>query len=96
MREGQLPPGFLAIDLAEALGLPLHEPSVTGAAVDYKSGKHPRRASAILGQDSAKPDVVVAVNGGNDLFPARKRQRACPEGCEGVAGAGLYLGRVRQ
>jgi arylsulfatase A-like enzyme len=66
--EGQLPPGFLAIDLAEALGLPLHEPFPKGPAVDYKSGKHPRRASAILGQDPAKPDVVVAVNGGNDLI----------------------------
>ena len=66
--EGQLPPGFLAIDLAEALGLPLHEPSFKGPAVDYKAGKHPRRASAILGKDPAKPDVVIGVNGGNDLI----------------------------
>ena len=58
MPEGHLPPGFLAIDLAEALGLPLHEPSPKGPAVDYKAGKHPRRASAILGKDPAKPDVV--------------------------------------
>ena len=36
--EGQLPPGFLAIDLADALGLPLHEPSAQGPGVDYKAG----------------------------------------------------------
>jgi hypothetical protein len=66
--EGQLPPGFLAIDLAEALGLPVHEPFLKSEPVDYKSGKHPRRASAILGNDPAKPDVVIGVNGGNDLI----------------------------
>lgn len=66
--EGQLPPGFLAIDLAHALGLPLHEPSVQGAGVDYKAGKHPRRGSASIGNDPAKPDVVVSANGGSDLI----------------------------
>lgn len=66
--EGQLPPGFLAIDLADALGLPVHEPFLKADPVDYKAGKHPRRASAILGNDPAKPDVVIGVNGGNDLI----------------------------
>ena len=66
--EGQLPPGFLAIDLAHALGLPLHEPTPQGPGVDYKAGKYPRRASASIGADPAKPDIVVAVNGGNDLI----------------------------
>ena len=66
--EGQLPPGFLAIDLAHALGLPLHEPAAEGPGVDYKAGKYPRRASASIGNDPAKPDVVVGVNGGNDLI----------------------------
>lgn len=66
--EGQLPPGFLAIDLAHALGLPLHEPSPKGPAIDYKAGKYPRRASASIGNDPAKPDVVVGANGGNDLI----------------------------
>ena len=79
--EGQLPPGFLAIDLAEALGLPLHEPSLTGPSVDYRTGKFPRRASAILGKDPAKPDVVVAVNGGNDLiyFPQANAKELAPK-----------------
>jgi arylsulfatase A-like enzyme len=29
--EGHIPPGFLAIDLAEALGLPVHEPAAKGS-----------------------------------------------------------------
>src|ERR1044072_709961 len=66
--KGQLPPGFLAIDLAHALGLPLHEPSPQGPGVDYRSGKYPRRARASLGADPAKPELVIAVNGGNDLI----------------------------
>ena len=66
--EGQLPPGFLAIDLAHALSLPLHEPSAQGPGVDYKAGKYPRRASASIGNDPAKPDIVVGANGGNDLI----------------------------
>ena len=66
--EGHLPPGFLAIDLAEALGLPVHEPFLKSDLVDYKGGKYPRRASAILGNDPTKPDVVIGVNGGNDLI----------------------------
>ncbi|MET3842455.1 alkaline phosphatase family protein [Bradyrhizobium sp. OAE829] len=66
--EGQLPPGFLAIDLAHAVGLPLHEPSAQGAGIDYRSGKYPRRASASIGNDPAKPDIVVGANGGNDLI----------------------------
>ena len=66
--EGQLPPGFLAIDLAHALGLPLHEPSAQGPGVDYRAGKYPRRASASIGNDPAKPDIVVGANGGNDLI----------------------------
>jgi hypothetical protein len=66
--EGQLPPGFLAIDLANALDLPLHEPLAEGPRVDYKAGQHPRRSNASIGNDPAKPDIVVATNGGNDLI----------------------------
>ncbi len=66
--EGQLPPGFLAIDLAQALNLPMHEPFFEGPGVDYKAGKHPRRSNASLGNDPAKPDIVIGTNGGNDLI----------------------------
>jgi arylsulfatase A-like enzyme len=65
---GQLPPGFVAIDLAIALGLPMHEPFAKGPAIDYKTGKFPRRANAILGHDPAKPDIAIAANGGADLI----------------------------
>jgi len=58
--EGQLPPGFLAVDPAQALDLPLHEPSAKGPGVDYKAAKYPHRASASIGKDPAEPDVVVA------------------------------------
>jgi hypothetical protein len=78
---GQIPPGFLAIDLGEALGLPVHEPTLKGPAVDYRTGKHPRRAHAILGHDPAKPDVVIGVNGGNDLiyFPQDNAKELAPK-----------------
>lgn len=65
---GQLPPGFVAIDLAEALDLPLFDPDAQNELVDYKAGKHPRRANGLLGQDPLVPDLVVAANGGSDLI----------------------------
>lgn len=79
--EGHLPPGFLAIDLGEALQLPVYEPFLAGDPIDYKNGKHPRRASAILGKDPAKPDVVIAANGGNDLiyFPQGNSKELAPK-----------------
>ncbi len=64
---GQLPPGFVAIDLANALDLSLFDPDAKNEPVDYKSGKHPKKANGLLGHDPAKPDLVVAANGGSDL-----------------------------
>ena len=60
-----LPPGFLAIDLAHALGLPLFDPDAKNAPV--AAGAFPSRANGLIGLDPAKPDVVVAANGGSDL-----------------------------
>jgi len=79
--EGQIPPGFLAIDLAEALKLPLHEPFLKAGPVDYRTGQHPRRAHAILGNDPVKPDVVIGANGGNDLiyFPQDNAKELAPK-----------------
>ncbi|RAK60421.1 alkaline phosphatase family protein [Phenylobacterium hankyongense] len=65
VKPGLMPPGFLAIDLAEALGLPLHD--AAGPAVDPRSGAYPKRGAA-LGRDAAHPDVLVAANGGSDLI----------------------------
>jgi hypothetical protein len=63
--KGFLPPGFVALDLAKALGLPLFDPDTKNAAVAENS--HSVRGDGLIGADPAKPDVVVAANGGSDL-----------------------------
>ena len=63
---GFLPPGFLAIDLAKALNLPLAD--ANGLPVALADGFHPKRSSAALGADPAHPEVVIASNGGSDLI----------------------------
>jgi Type I phosphodiesterase / nucleotide pyrophosphatase len=63
---GFLPMGFLAIDLAKALKLPLFDPNDKNAPV--ADNAHPKAGNGLLGQDPAKPDVVVATNGGSDLI----------------------------
>ena len=63
---GFLPMGFLAIDLAKALNLPLFDPNDKNAAV--ADNAHPKAGNGVLGQDPAKPDLVVATNGGSDLI----------------------------
>ncbi|MCJ2108467.1 alkaline phosphatase family protein [Methylobacterium sp. E-041] len=71
---GQLPPGFLALDLAAALDLPLHEPDASAAPV--LAGQRPKLGNALLGPDPKAPDLVVAVNGGSDLVYLPKGDRA--------------------
>jgi hypothetical protein len=61
-----LPMGFLAIDLAKALNLPLFDPNDNNARV--ADNAHPKAGNGVLGQDPAKPDLVVATNGGSDLL----------------------------
>jgi hypothetical protein len=61
-----LPMGFLALDLAKALDLPLFDPNDKNAAVG--EGKHPKAGNGVLGKDPAKPDIVIATNGGSDLI----------------------------
>jgi hypothetical protein len=63
---GFLPMGFVAIDLAKALKLPLFDPNDKNAAV--ADNAHPKAGNGLLGNDPAKPDVVVATNGGSDLI----------------------------
>jgi arylsulfatase A-like enzyme len=71
---GLLPPGFLALDLAGELGLPLYDPDAKNAQV--VPGSHPRRANGLIGGNPNEPDVVVAANGGSDLVYLPKRDRA--------------------
>jgi hypothetical protein len=61
-----LPMGFLAIDLAKALDLPLFDPNDKNARI--AANIHPKAGNGVLGQDPAKPDLVVATNGGSDLI----------------------------
>src|SRR3954467_453380 len=63
---GFLPMGFLAIDLGKALKLPLFDPNDKNAPVAENA--HPKAGNGLLGKDPAKPDVVVATNGGSDLI----------------------------
>jgi arylsulfatase A-like enzyme len=62
---GFLPAGFLAIDLALALKVPVWQSN--GLAVSLDDGFHPRNA-AMVGADPTHPDVVIATNGGADLL----------------------------
>ena len=64
---GLLPPGFVAIDIAKALGLPLFDPDAKVAPIDFSAGQHTSKANGLIGADPASPEVVVASNGGSDL-----------------------------
>ena len=63
--DGLLPPGFLAIDLAKSMALPLYDPDDKNAEV--AAGRFPKRGNGVIGANPEKPDVVVASNGGSDL-----------------------------
>jgi arylsulfatase A-like enzyme len=63
--ERDLPPGFLAIDLADALKLPLYDPN-TQLPVNFAAGEHPSYGNGYIGNDLSNPDVIVASNGGSD------------------------------
>jgi arylsulfatase A-like enzyme len=62
---GHLPLGFVALDLARALNLPLVDPDD-----GYKTiadGQHTKLGNGLIGGDRNKPKVVVAASGGSDL-----------------------------
>jgi len=77
---GWLPPGFLAIDLAHSLGLPLFDPDTSEVVdgqrhyvpVDPQAHQYPASGNAILGGAGALADpqarIVVAAGGGSDLI----------------------------
>jgi arylsulfatase A-like enzyme len=63
---GQLPPGFLAIDLSHTLGMNLYQ--ANGLEVALDQGVTPRYGAATLGPDYEHPHIIVAANGGTDLI----------------------------
>jgi type I phosphodiesterase/nucleotide pyrophosphatase len=70
---GFLPMGFLAIDLAKALDLPLFDPNDKNARV--ADNAYPKAGNGLLGKDPAKPDLVMATNGGSDLIYLPNRDK---------------------
>jgi hypothetical protein len=62
---GFLPPGFLAVDLAKSLHLPLFHPNTNNSPV--ADDAYPKSGNGVIGPDPAKPEIVVAANGGSDL-----------------------------
>ncbi len=74
--KGFLPSGFVAIDLAHALNMPLSDSY--GAPLDIKKHQHPGGA-ALVGADPAHPDVLVVSVGGSDILyldPAKAKTLA--------------------
>ena len=71
---GLLPPGFVAIDLAKALDLPLHDPDNKNGAV--AAGTYPKRGNGLIGPDPANPQLAIASNGGSDLVYIPGKDRA--------------------
>jgi hypothetical protein len=77
---GFLPPGFLAIDLAQSLSEPLYDPDSPVTDADGKpgyqrvlSGRHPLQGHGLIGGggralDHTDAQLVVAANGGSDLI----------------------------
>jgi hypothetical protein len=74
---GLLPPGFLALDLAAALKLPLFDPDSKNALV--ASNAHSKSGNGLIGADPSKPELVVAANGGSDLVYIPGKDRALAE-----------------
>jgi arylsulfatase A-like enzyme len=72
-----LPMGFLAIDLAKALDLPLFDPNDKNARV--ADSAHPKAGNGVLGNDPTKPELVVATNGGSDLIYLPNRDKKLAE-----------------
>jgi predicted AlkP superfamily pyrophosphatase or phosphodiesterase len=72
-----LPMGFLALDLAKALELPLFDPNDKNARI--ADNAHPKAGNGVLGKDPAKPDLVVATNGGSDLIYLPNKDRKLAE-----------------
>jgi len=63
---GHLPLGFVALDLAHALNLPLIDPDDGYRTIG--EGEHTKKGNGLIGGDRNKPKVVVVANGGSDLI----------------------------
>jgi arylsulfatase A-like enzyme len=66
----QLPPGFVAIDLARGLRMSLFDPDAPAEArnTPLPPGSFPLRGNGLIGDEAAGPEVIVTANGGSDLI----------------------------
>jgi len=62
-----LPGGFVSIDIANALNLPLFDPNLK-RNVDYRAGHHPAFGNGFIGNDPKAPEVIVVANGGSEMI----------------------------
>ncbi len=62
------PQGFLAVDIAKGLGLPVFDADTSLRAVNCESGGLLAQGDGLIGEDATKPGVVVAANAGSDLI----------------------------
>ncbi|HEY3730679.1 MAG TPA: alkaline phosphatase family protein [Steroidobacteraceae bacterium] len=104
--EGFLPPGFLAIDLAHALKLPLFDPDRVANLADGSpaylpigAGAHPRAGHGLIGGsgralDQTDAQVVVAANGGSDLIYLPNGAAALARQLVGILASLDYVGAL--
>ncbi|MGH8231653.1 MAG: alkaline phosphatase family protein, partial [Steroidobacteraceae bacterium] len=104
--EGFLPPGFLAIDLAHALQLPLYDPDRVSNLADGSAGylpigegAHPRVGHGLIGGsgralDHTDAQVVVAANGGSDLIYLPDGSAALAQRLVGILASLDYVGAL--
>jgi predicted AlkP superfamily pyrophosphatase or phosphodiesterase len=69
-----LPLGFVALDLAHELNLPLIDPDDGYRTI--AEGEHTKNGNGLIGGDRNKPKAVVAANGGSDLIYVPDGDRA--------------------
>ena len=74
---GQLPPGFLAMDIAHSLGMPLFDPDNQNGLVG--PGASLSKGNGLIGADPANPLAIVAANGGSDLIYLPTANKAVTE-----------------
>jgi hypothetical protein len=75
-----LPQGFLAMDIARHFGLGLYDPDSGNSPIREIPGNYSKRGNAVIGDDVATPEMVVAANGGSDLLylPTKRARQLAP------------------
>jgi hypothetical protein len=80
---GNLPSGFVAIDVLKALqlndgSLSLYDPLKHNERVAWWSGHYPSGGHAIIGVPPGRPHVTIEARGGYDIIYLATADRSCP------------------